>query len=98
VLRGYGDPVKDTMKQVLRAIAVAREDEVSVDVTGMDQFDINDFGNELDDAKKLLDLGIGSETLTKQVFKKLAFKYLCDVRQEVKNQVAEEIDAKAYFT
>ncbi|HEV3334572.1 MAG TPA: hypothetical protein VG096_26470 [Bryobacteraceae bacterium] len=98
VLRGYGDAVKDTMKQVLRAIAVAREDEVSVDVTGMDQFDINDFGNELDDAKKLLDLGIGSETLTKQVFKKLAFKYLCDVRQEVKNQVAEEIDAKAYFT
>jgi len=46
----------------------------------------------LDDAKKLLDLGIVSETLKKQVFKKLAFKYLCDVRQEIKNQVADEID------
>ena len=92
VLRAYGDVVKDTMKQVLRAIAEARQDEVSIDVSGMDEFDIGDFSNELDDAKKLLDLGIGSETLKKQVFKKLAFKYLCDARQEIKNRVAEEID------
>jgi hypothetical protein len=27
------------------------------------------------------------------VFKKLAFKYLCDARQEIKNRVADEIDA-----
>jgi hypothetical protein len=85
--------VKDAMKQVLRAIAEARQDEVSIDVSGMDEFDIGDFSNELDDAKKLLDLGIASETLKKQIFKKLAFKYLCDARQEIKNRVAEEIDA-----
>lgn len=96
VLHGYGDTVKDVMKQVLRAIVAAREDDIVIDVSGMDQFDIDDFGNELDDARKLLDLGIKSETLTKQIFKKLAFKYLCDVRQEVKNQVAEEIDARTY--
>lgn len=94
VLRGYGDAVKDSMKQVLRAIAAARQDGVSIDVSGMDDFDIGDFSNELDDAKKLLDLGIASETLKKQVFKKLAFKYLCDARQEIKNRVAEEIDWK----
>ncbi len=93
VLRAYGDMVKDAMKQVLRAIAEARQDEVSIDVSGMDEFDIGDFSNELDDAKKLLDLGIASDTLKKQVFKKLAFKYLCDARQEIKNRVAEEIDA-----
>jgi hypothetical protein len=93
VLRAYGDMVKDAMKQVLRAIAEARQDEVAIDVSGMDEFDIGDFSNELDDAKKLLDLGIASETLKKQVFKKLAFKYLCDARQEIKNRVAEEIDA-----
>ena len=80
------------MKQVLWAIAAARQDEVAIDVSGLDEFDIEDFGDELDDAKKLLDLGIGSETLKKQIFKRLAFKYLCDARQEVKNQVAEEID------
>jgi hypothetical protein len=92
VLRGYGDLVKDTMKQVLRAIAAARQDGVEIDVSGMDEFDIGDFGTELDDARKLLELGIGSETLKKQVFKKLAFKYLCDARQEIKNRVAEEIE------
>jgi len=92
VLRAYGDAVKESMKQVLRAIAAARRDGVSVDVSGLDEFDIGDFSNELEDAKKLLDLGIASDTLKKQVFKKLAFKYLCDVRQEIKNKVAEEID------
>jgi hypothetical protein len=92
VLRAYGDAVKDAMKQVLKAIAEARQDGISIDVTGMDEFDIGDFSSELDDAAKLLTLGIGSETLKKQIFKKLAFKYLCDARQEVKNRVADEID------
>ncbi len=92
VLRAYGDAVKDTMKQVLWAIAAARKDGVSIDVSGLDEFDIEDFSNELDDARKLLGLGIASETLKKQIFKKLAFKYLCDARQEIKNRVAEEID------
>ncbi len=92
VLRSYGDTLKETMKQVLRAIAEARQDEVQIDVSGMDEFDIGDFSNDLDDAKKLLELGIESETLKKQVFKKLALKYLCDTRQEIKNRVAEEID------
>jgi hypothetical protein len=93
VLRAYGDTVKDTMKQVLGAIAEARQDGVSIDVTGMDEFDIGDFSSELDDAKKLLEMGIGSETLKKQIFKKLAFQYLCDARQDLKDRVAEEIDA-----
>jgi hypothetical protein len=92
VLRGYGDMVKDGMKQVLRAVAEARQDGVEIDVSGMDEFDIGDFGAELEDARKLLELGIGSETLKRQVFKKLAFKYLCDARQEIKNRVAGEND------
>ena len=96
VLRAYGDAVKEVMKQVLRAIAAARQDGVSIDVSGLDEFDIGDFSNELDDARKLLDLGIGSETLQKQMFKKLAFKYLCDARQEIKSRVADEIDRMTY--
>ena len=51
-----------------------------------------DFSTELDDAERLLALGIESPTLKKQVFKRLAFKYLCDVRQEVKDRIAKEID------
>jgi hypothetical protein len=95
VLRAYGDAVKETMKQVLRAIAVARQDNISIDVSGLDEFDIADFSNELDDARKLLTLGIESETLKKQVFKKLAFKFLSDVRQEIKTQIAQEIEAQS---
>jgi hypothetical protein len=94
VLRAYGDGVKETMKQVLRAIAAARKDQVSIDVSGLDEFDIGDFSNELDDASKLLSLGIESTTLRKQIFKKLALKFLSDVRQEVKTKIAQEIDAQ----
>jgi hypothetical protein len=93
VLRTYGDIVKDTMKRVLRSIVAAREDGIAVDVSGLEEFDIGDFSAELADAERLLSLGIPSETLRKQVFKKLAFKYLCDVRQEVKERIAEEIEA-----
>lgn len=92
VLRAYGDAVKDTMKRVLRAIECARDDGLSIDVSGMDEFDIGDFGTELDDAQRLLNLNIGSPTLKKQVHKKLAFQFLCDVRQEVKDKIGKEID------
>ena len=77
---------------MLRAIDAAREDGLSINVAGMDEFDIGDFGTELDDAERLLNLGIDSPTLKKQVFKKLAFQFLCDVRQEVKDQIGREID------
>jgi hypothetical protein len=93
VLRAYGDAVKDSMKRVLRAIEVAREDGLLIDVSGLDEFDIGDFGSDLSDAKELLSLGIESSTLKKQIFKRLAQKYLCDVRQDVKDQISKEIEA-----
>jgi len=92
VLRTYGDIVKDTMKRVLRALAEAREDDVKIDVTGLEEFDIGDFSAELEDAERLLRLGVSSPTLRKHILKRLAFKYLCDVRQEVKDRIAAEID------
>lgn len=93
VLRAYGDAVKDAMRRVLRAVEAAREDGLVIDVSGLDEFDIGDFSSELEDARGLLSLGIGSPTLRKQVLKKLALKYLCDVRQGVKDRIANEIDA-----
>lgn len=93
VLRAYGDVVKETMKKVLRSIAAVREDKLAIDVSGLDEFDIGDFSAELVDAERLLALGIESPTLKNQIFKKLAFKYLCDVRQEVKDRIAREIEA-----
>jgi hypothetical protein len=91
VLRAYGDTVKDTMRQVLRAVAAARQDGLSIDVGGLDEFDIGDFGNELEEAQKLLSMGIESETLKRQILTRLALQYLRDARQEVKNRVADEI-------
>jgi len=92
VLRAYGDAVKDTMKRVLRAIEAAREDGLSVDVSGLDEFDIGDFSAELEDAERLLALASGSKTLRREVLRKLALKYLCDVRQGVKDRIVKEID------
>jgi hypothetical protein len=92
VLRAYGDAVKDTMKQTLRAIEAARQDALAIEVSGLDEFDIGEFSTDLDDASKLLALGIGSPTLKKQVFKKLAMKYLCDAKQDVKSRIVAEID------
>jgi len=92
VLRGYGDAVKEQIRRVLRAVVAAREDGLDVSVTGMDEFDIADFGTELEDARQLLSLGVASPTLRKEVFKKLALKYLCDSRQDVKDRIAQEIE------
>lgn len=92
VLRGFGDTAKDVMRRVLLAVEQAREDGLSISVSGLDEFDIGDFSTEIEDAKKLLELGAGSPTLRRQVYKKLAFKYLCDERQELKDTIAREID------
>jgi hypothetical protein len=93
ILRAYGDVVKSAMRQILQFIAGARSDALVVDVSGLDEFDIGDFGLDLENAKNLLALGIGSKTLKEQVYKNLAFQYLSDSRQEVKNRISEEIDA-----
>jgi hypothetical protein len=95
ILRAYGAIVKDSIRNVLGAIVAARQDDLGVDVVGLDEFDITDFSTEANDAKSLLALGIQSPTLTKQIQKRVAMKYLCDSRQEIKNRIAEEIDAAA---
>jgi hypothetical protein len=93
ILSAYGDVMKDAMRNVLNAIAAARQDDMVIDVTGLDEFDISDFSSEASDAQSLLNLGIDSPTLKRQVFKRVALKYLSDARQEIKNRIADEIDA-----
>jgi hypothetical protein len=93
ILRAYGAIVKDSIRNILNAIVAARQDDLGIDVVGLDEFDITDFSTEAADAKSLLALGIQSPTLAKQIQKRVAMKYLCDSRQEIKNRIAEEIDA-----
>jgi len=92
-LGGFGDKVKDMLKRLLKVLAAARQDEIQVDVAGLDEFDIGEFGSELADAEKLLGMDIPSKTLKAQIQKKLATKYLCDASQELKDRIAQEIDA-----
>ncbi|MBV8069263.1 MAG: hypothetical protein JO270_05120 [Acidobacteriaceae bacterium] len=94
ILRAYGAIVKDCLRRITGAISEAREDGVSVSVMGLDELDISDFGTELQQATSLLSLGIESPTLKRQIFQRLAFKYLDDARQEVKDQIAREIQAQ----
>jgi len=93
ILRAFGDTMKDSIRIILHAVAEARQDEMVIDVSGLDEFDIADFSSEASDAVSLLSLGIDSPTLKKQVFKRVALKYLCDTRQDIKNRIAEEIEA-----
>ena len=93
ILKTFGDLVKESIAQILEAINEARQDSLRIEVSGLDQFDIGEFSTELDDAKKLLDLGIESDTFKKQLYKRVALKYLCDSSQETKNKISSEIDA-----
>lgn len=92
VLRAYGDAVKATLKRMLRSIDAARQDGLVIDVSGLDQFDIGDFGIELANAKQLLSFDVSSPTLKKQIYQRLVSHYLCDARQELKDRIAQEID------
>jgi hypothetical protein len=93
ILRAYGDAVKEAMSAVLTAISEVRQDGLTVGISGMDEFDIQDFASEIQDAQNLLKLGIPSATLKEQLFKRIAFKYFSDSRQEIKSRIADEIDA-----
>lgn len=95
VLRAYGDMVKDYLKRILKATNIARQDGLTIDVGGMDDFDIGEFSADLSDAERLLGLGMASPTLRATIFKKLAAKFLCDVRQDIKDRINQEIDAGA---
>jgi hypothetical protein len=92
VLRAFGDAIKDYTKQVMRAICAARGDELYINVSGMDDFDIGDFTTDLDEAERLLQFGMASPTLKAHIFRRLASKYLCDVRQEIKDKIYGEIE------
>ncbi len=94
ILRAYGNAVKEFAQRIVSAISEARQDRVRVTVSGLDEVDITDFGTELQQAASLLGLGIDSPTLRKQIYQRLATKYLSDAQQEIKNQVAQEIEAQ----
>lgn len=92
VLRAYGDGIKDYLKRLLETLTAIREDHARITVSGLDEFEVGEFRDELEEAQTLLGLGLKSKTFRKQVFKKLALKYLADVNETTKEHIAREID------
>ena len=92
VLRAYGDLVKDFLGRVLKLTAQARKDPVEIEITGMDQFEEPDFGEELENVRGLQKIGIGSPRFEKEVRKRVALKYLESASQETKNEIVREIE------
>ena len=94
VLRGYGVLVKEFLRKVIGLVAQARRDEIRVEITGMDQFDVPDFTEELQNALRLQEVGIHSSRFSKEVQKRMALRYLDGANQETKNEVIREIEAQ----
>jgi hypothetical protein len=94
VLRAYGAIVKDCARRILAAIVAARQDGVTVAIAGLDELNLSDFGTELQQAASLLQLGIQSRSLRAEIYQRLALKYVSDARQEVKDQIAQEIQGQ----
>ncbi len=92
VLRSYGDTTKDVLKRILQTLVRVRKDDLSISVSGLDEFEVGEFNEELDDAQKLFSLGLQSKTFQKQALKKLAFKFLTDINETTKEQIAFEIE------
>ncbi len=95
ILRTYGRLINDFLRQVLGLIRLARRDDVEIEVTGMDQFDVPEFSDELAHAEGLRRLAIGSARLDKEVQKRVALKYLDGATQETKNEVVREIEGQS---
>lgn len=94
VLRAYGDTVKDTLKRLLQTLVRVRKDDLRISVSGLDEFEVGEFNEELDEAEKLFRLGLSSATFRKQALKKLAFKFLADINETTKERIAAEIEAQ----
>ena len=64
-----------------------------MDVSGLDEFDIGDFSSDWTMREKLLTLEDRvADAAQGRSSRNWRFKYLCDLRQEVKDQIAQEIE------
>lgn len=92
ILRAYGTLMKDLIRSVLRLVAQARRDEVEVEISGMDQFEVPDLPEELENATRLRELGIPSKRLEREVQKRVALQYMDGMSQAAKSDVLREIE------
>lgn len=94
ILKAYGEILKDFGARLLGAVAQARQDAGETQITGLDNFDLNELSNEIQYGIELdVMVGASSPTFQRTLRKRLAHKYLDDEPSEVKQKIAKEIDA-----
>ncbi len=94
VLRAYGAMVKEFLQRVFGLVRAARQDDIEVEIAGMDQFDMPDFSDEINNATGLRQLGIQSARFERELQKRVALKYLEGATLESKNVVVRESDQR----
>ncbi len=92
VLRSYGSMLRDFVGKLVKTVASARDDQVDLEVSGLDQFEHTDLREEIQTANELRKLGLNSPRLTKEIRKRIALKYLDTASQSTKNAVLGEIE------
>lgn len=93
VLNGMGDILRASLRTILGDVAAIRGDnDLTFDVRGFG-FDDNNESGELATAQLAFDLDIPSDTLEKEVQKRVARVLLKDARPEVVQSVETEIDS-----
>lgn len=93
VLNGFGDVLRAAMLSVLIDVAAIRgEADLAFDVRGF-TFDDDDAADELATAEAAIGLNIPSDTLEKEIQKRVARVLLKDARPDVIQKVEGEIDA-----
>jgi hypothetical protein len=92
VLRALGDMLRNHMRVVIEDVAMARGDQVAVDIRGF-EFTEGDDPEQIKAAQAALELGIPSATLEREIQKRIARYLLRDANQSVIQAVEAEIDA-----
>jgi hypothetical protein len=93
VLNGYGDIIRCAMQDVLGDVAEVRADQsTTFNVRGF-RFEVKPATESISMAQELVDLGIQSPTLEKEVFKRVARDVGDDWDPDLLDTICSEIDA-----
>jgi hypothetical protein len=91
VMKMFGDIIRAEMQNVLNMVSLARKDDIEWDVRGFEfKDDLND--SEVAVVTDAIALNIPSDTLDKEVYKRLARRLVPDANPSIITKIFEEID------
>lgn len=95
-LHAYALLVKEAIESTFELLSDGRDDvDIHFSIEGMNQFSLSDVTAAIANMKAVLDLGIDSATLTKELGAKVADMVLPDAAQPTKDQIRKELEEAA---